>query len=154
MKLKWTLTLSIQQVRRLIMVALLLVVFTNLAYFVKDAWNNYLAGFIWGISAAVVTFFCRMRAGKQVQANKQYYLWLAVPAVITIVPIFLKIYDVFKGEEGSRWWNYVWDLAPVFITFLIPVSLLWLAYAGLEGHIELQEAPVPETDKDSINESS
>ena len=134
MKFGVTLTMPIHTVRRLILAAMVLVVFSNIAYWVAEAWSAW-AGMAWGLCAAGVAFFCRAKAGRMVQANKKYYFWLSIPAILALVPIILHIREAIS-EESASWWLRLWQLAPVLISFVIPVTLLWLAYSGLEGHLD------------------
>ena len=135
MKIGWTMTMSIPRVRRLILVALLFLVFSNLAYWVAELLKP-LGGILWGICAVAVAVVCRAKAGKVVQASKQFYVWMAFPTLLALIPIIIKVREVFKGAENHSWASMAWELAPVFIRFIIPVALLWLAYSGLEGHLQ------------------
>lgn len=140
MKRKWTMTMSIKVVRRLILMTLILVVFSNLAIWVGDIWAHWV-GFLWGICAAVVAFICRAKATKGIKVSKQYYLWLTVPAVLAIVPMVLRIRKALQAQDVT-WWDRGWELAPLFVSFIIPVTLLWLAYSGLEGHLAGPDTPI------------
>jgi hypothetical protein len=133
MPFKWTMTMPIKTVRRLILTALILVVLTNLVYWVVDTWHT-LGLVIWSVAVAVVTFLCRAKAGRVVQANRQYYLWLILAAILAIIPVILRLHKIFIDQPS--WGQRLWQAAPVFIRFIIPVVLLWFSYMGLKGHLD------------------
>lgn len=125
-------TLSIKLIRKMILAALVLIIFSGIAQLVADIWTEAW-GVIWGIMTAAVAFYCRLRATGQVKANRAYYVWLAVPCILTFIPLIIKLKKVFFGEEIS-WWGRLWQMMPVFINLILPVVLLWVAYSALERY--------------------
>ena len=125
-------TVSIRVIRKMILVALALIVFSNVADWVAKFIDKG-AGIIWGVVTAGVAFYCRSKATGTVAANKKYYLWLAVPALLTVIPLAIRLRQVFSSQTPS-WWLRLWYMMPILVNFVIPVSLLWLAYSALERH--------------------
>lgn len=132
-------TLSIRLIRKMILVAMVLIVFSNVAQWVGDSMNKVVAT-LWGIAAAGLAYFCRTKAMKSHTAvlDKKYYLWLMVPIVLTLIPLFLRVWKVFTAESES-WWIRAWDALPVLVNFVLPVGLLWVAYAALTLHLPKQD---------------
>jgi len=128
-------TFSIKLIRKMILVAMVLIVFSNVAQWVGDSMSK-VVGAIWGIVAAGVAYFCRTKAVKShvVIKDKKYYLWLLVPVVLALIPLILRIHKVFTAEAKS-WWIRVWDALPVLVNFILPVCILWIVYAALTRHI-------------------
>ena len=85
-------TLPIRLIRKMILVAMVLIVFSNVAQWVGDSMHKIVAT-LWGIAAAGLAYFCRTKAMKSHTAvlDKRYYLWLMVPVVLTLIPLFLRI---------------------------------------------------------------
>ena len=133
-------TLSIRLIRKMILVAMVLIVFSNVAQWVGDSMNKVVAT-LWGIAAAGLAYFCRTKAMKSHTAvlDKKYYLWLMVPIVLTLIPLFLRVWKVFTTESQS-WWIRIWDALPVLVDFVLPVGILWVAYAALTLHLPKQDA--------------
>jgi hypothetical protein len=121
--------MSIQTIRKLILATMALIVFSHIATWVAVRFSRSI-GTIWGLVAAGVALYCRMRATSVVQTNKKYYVWLLIPVVLTVVPIILRIRKVFESEQIS-WWVRLWDLTPIMVSFVIPLVLLWLIYSAL-----------------------
>jgi len=67
--------------------------------------------------------------------------------VLTLIPVVLQMRKALK-TEGSTWWVRVWKMTPVFVGFVIPVLLLWLAYAGLAGHRDRPASDASEGNQD------
>jgi hypothetical protein len=133
-------TLSIRLIRKMILVAMVLIVFSNVAQWVGDSMNKVVAT-VWGIAAAALAYFCRTKAMKSHTAvlDKRYYLWLMVPIVLTLIPLILQVRRVFTAESQS-WWLRLWEALPVLVNFVLPVGILWVVYAGLTLHIPKQNA--------------
>ena len=133
-------TLSIRLIRKMILVAMVLIVFSNVAQWVGDSMNKVVAT-AWGIAAAALAYFCRTKAMKSQTAvlDKKYYLWLMVPIVLTLIPLFLRVWKVFTKESES-WSIRIWDALPVLVNFVLPVGILWVAYAALTLHLPKQDA--------------
>jgi hypothetical protein len=133
-------TLSIRLIRKMILVAMVLIVFSNVAQWVGDSMNKVVAT-VWGIAAAGLAYFCRTKAAKSHTAvlDKRYYLWLMVPIVLTLIPLVLQVRRVFTAESQS-WWLRLWEALPVLVDFVLPVGILWVVYAGLTLHIPKQNA--------------
>lgn len=121
--------MSIQTIRKLILATMALIVFSQIATWVAGTFSRSM-GTIWGLVTAGAALYCRMRATSVVQTNKKYYVWLLIPAVLTVVPIILRIRKVFEPEQIS-WWVRLWDLTPIMVSFVIPLVLLWLIYSAL-----------------------
>ena len=141
-------TLSIRLIRKMILVAMVLIVFSNVAQWVGDSMNKVVAT-LWGIAAAGLAYFCRTKAMKSHTAvlDKKYYLWLMVPIVLTLIPLFLRVWKVFTAESQS-WWIRAWDALPVLVNFVLPVGILWVVYAALTLHLPKQEV----VDQPVVNE--
>ncbi len=121
--------MSIQTMRKMILVAMALIVFSQIATWVADTFSRSI-GTIWGLAAAGAALYCRTRATAVVQTNRKYYLWLLIPGLLTLIPIIFWIRKVFQLEPTS-WWLRLWDLTPILMSFMIPLLLLWLIYSGL-----------------------
>ena len=136
-------TLSIRLIRKMILVAMVLIVFSNVAQWVGDSMNKVVAT-VWGIAAAALAYFCRTKAMKSHTAvlDKRYYLWLMVPVVMTVIPLILQIRRVFTAESQSGWLR-LWAVLPVLIDFVLPVGILWVVYAALTPYLPQKEVPVP-----------
>ncbi len=132
-------TLSIRLIRKMILVAMVLIVFSNVAQWVGDSMHKVVAA-VWGIAAAALAYYCRTRAMKSHTGvlNKKYYLWLMVPVVLTLIPLVLRIWRVFTAESKS-WWLRLWEALPVLVDFVLPVGILWIAYAALTPHLPQEE---------------
>lgn len=133
-------TLSIRLIRKMILVAMVLIVFSNVAQWVGEFFPK-IVGAIWGIVTAGVAYFCRTKAMKSHTAvlDKKYYLWLLVPGLLTLIPLVIQIRTVFTAESQS-WWIRTWEALPVLVNFLLPVGILWVVYAGLTLHLPKQDA--------------
>lgn len=134
-------TLSIKLIRNMILVALVLIIFSNIALWVADFLPK-IWGAIWGILTAVIAFYCRLRATGEVKANRAYYFWLAVPCILILIPLVIKLKKVFFGEEPS-WWVRLWQMMPIIVNFILPVVLLWLAYSALESYLLKPAKQIP-----------
>lgn len=132
-------TLPIRLIRKMILVAMVLIVFSNVAQWVGDSMHKIVAT-LWGIAAALLAYFCRTKAMKSHTAvlSKKYYLWLMVPVLVTLIPLILRIWKVFTTESSS-WWIRLWEALPVLVNFVLPVGLLWVAYAALTLHMPKEE---------------
>lgn len=128
-------TFSIKLIRKMILIAMVLIVFSNIAQWVGDSMSK-VAGAVWGIVAAGVAYFCRTKAVKThaVITDKKYYLWILVPGVLTLIPLVLRIHKVLTAETKS-WWIRGWEALPVLVNFILPVGILWVAYAALTRHM-------------------
>jgi len=126
-------TISINIIRKMILIALTLIVFSQIALWVAGQYNKIVA-VVWGLVAAIGAFYCRRRATKAIKANKQFYIWMAIPAVLTLIAIILHLKQTFKSE-GVSLWTILWDIMPVCLSFVLPVLLLWIAYASLEPYL-------------------
>jgi hypothetical protein len=136
-------TLSISFIKKMILVAMVLIVFSNVAQWVGDSMHE-IVGVVWGIVAAGVAYFCRTKAMKSHTAvvDKKYYLWLMVPVVLTLIPVAFRIRKIFT-EESQSGWIRLWEAMPVLVNFILPVGILWVAYAALTQH--MKEAPIAPT---------
>jgi hypothetical protein len=132
-------TLSIRLIRKMILVAMVLIVFSNVAQWVGDSMSEII-GVLWGIVTAGLAYFCRTKAMKSHTAvlDKKYYLWLMVPVILTLIPLVLYLWKVFTRESES-WWIRMWDALPVLVNFILPVGILWFVYAALTLHLPKQE---------------
>lgn len=128
-------TLSIRMIRKMILVAMVLIVFSNIAQWVGEFLPK-IVGAIWGIITAGVAFYCRSRAVKThaVITDKKYYLWLLVPGLLTAIPLILRLKSVLTAEAQS-WWIRIWYTLPVLVNFILPVGILWVVYAALTVHM-------------------
>jgi hypothetical protein len=124
--------MSIKIVRKMILVALALIVFANVSDWV-DEWIGPSMGVIWGLATAVAAFYCRKKASRVIAANKKYMLWMAIPGLLAIIPIVFQV-NRFLTSPEKTWLSRLWDLSPVIIGFVAPVVLLWMAYSSLEKH--------------------
>ncbi len=131
--------MSIKIVRKMILVALALIVFANVSEWATKMLSSSI-GVIWGLATAITAFYCRMKASHVVTANKKYMLWMAIPGLLAFTPIAYQVYSFF-GSEGKTWLVRLWEIAPIVIGFVVPVVLLWTACSGLEGHIEHKANP-------------
>lgn len=129
-------TISISLIRKMILVAMVLIVFSNIAQWVGDSMHK-IVGAVWGLVAAGMAYYCRVKATQSHTAvvDKRYYAWLLVPTVLTLVPLILKIRKVFTAESQS-WWLRIWYALPVLVNFILPVAILWVAYAALTQHMQ------------------
>jgi len=127
--------LSIRLIRKMILVAMVLIVFSNVAQWVGDSMSE-IVGVLWGIVTAGLAYFCRTKAMKSHTAvlDKKYYLWLMVPVILTVIPLVLRLWKVFT-EEAESWWLRMWDALPVLVNFVLPVGILWIVYAALTLHM-------------------
>ncbi|MCF7975242.1 MAG: hypothetical protein K9N55_15615 [Phycisphaerae bacterium] len=132
-------TFSIKLIRKMILVAMVLIVFSNIAQWVGDSMSK-VVGAVWGIVAAGLAYFCRTKAVKThaVITDKKYYLWLMVPVLLTIIPLILRVHSVLTAEAKS-WWIRAWETLPVLVNFILPVGILWVAYAALTRHMPRSE---------------
>ena len=126
--------MSVKIVRKMILVALVLIVFANVSDWAGQ-WLRTSAGIVWGLAAAIAAFYCRIRASRSIATNKKYLLWMAVPGLLACIPIVHQVYRFFKTEDRS-WLLRLWDVSPIIIGFIAPVILLWMAYSCLEKHSE------------------
>jgi hypothetical protein len=135
-------TLSIRLIRKMILVAMVLIVFSNVTQWVGASMHKVVAT-VWGILAAGLAYFCRTKAMKSHTAvlDKKYYIWLMVPVVLTLIPLVLQVRKVFTVESQS-WWLRLWAALPVLIDFVLPVGILWVVYAALTPHIPKPEGAV------------
>ncbi len=136
-------TLSIRLIRKMILVAMVLIVFSNVAQWVGGSMHKVVAT-LWGIATAGLAYFCRTKAMKSHTAvlDKRYYLWLMVPVVMTVIPLILQIRRVFTAESQSGWLR-LWAVLPVLIDFVLPVGILWVVYAALTPYLPQKEGSVP-----------
>ena len=135
--------MPIPMIRRFILSAIALILFWNIIFWIGEAWNK-LSGVIWGIVTAALAVFCRYKAGKSIQVNKQFMLWMSIPAVLTVIPFIVRLIDVFKQDQMPSAWLMLWQLAPLLISFILPVGLLMVAYWALKQHLpttEVNEKP-------------
>ena len=141
-------TLSIRLIRKMILVAMVMIVFSNVAQWVGEFLPK-IVGAIWGIVAAGLAYFCRTKAMKSHAAvlDKKYYLWLMVPIALTLIPLFLRVWKVFTAESQS-WWIRIWNALPVLVNFVLPVGILWFVYAALTLHLPKQDVVDPLAAKD------
>ena len=124
--------MSVKIVRKMILVALALIVFANVSNWAGQMLQTS-GGIIWGLATAIAAFYCRIRASRAVTTNKKYFLWMAIPGVLACIPIVYQVYRFFKSEERT-WLLRVWDVSPIVIGFIAPAVLLWMAYSCLEKH--------------------
>ena len=141
-------TFSIQWIRKMILVAMVLIVFSNVAQWVGEFFPK-IVGAIWGIATAGVAYFCRTKAMKSHTAvvDKKYYLWLMVPVVLTLIPVVFRIRKIFT-EESQSGWIRLWEAMPVLVNFILPVGILWVAYAALTQHMKETQIDVPASSDD------
>ena len=125
-------TISIRAIRKMILITLVLIVFSNIANWAADFLPK-VGGAIWGLVTAGVAFYCRSRASGTVKANRQYYLWLLVPGVLSVIPLIVRLRTVFHTEQVS-WWLRIWQMMPIVVNFIVPVTLLWAVYSSLEAY--------------------
>ncbi len=132
-------TIPIRLIRKMIVVAMVLIVFSSVAQWVGDSMHKVVAT-VWGIAAAGLAYFCRTKAMKSHTAvvDKKYYLWLMVPVVLTLIPLFLRVWHVFTAESESGWLR-LWEALPLLVNFVLPVGILWVAYAALTPHMPQPE---------------
>lgn len=124
--------MSIKIVRKMILVALALIVFSNVSNWAGEMLQKSM-GVVWGLATAIVAIYCRTRASRSIAANKKYLLWMAVPGVLATIPIAYHVYRFFSSDE-TTWLMRCWDIFPIVIGFIAPVVLLWMAYSSLERH--------------------
>ena len=128
--------MPIAAIRRLILAAILFILLWNITYWIGEAWNK-ISGVIWGIATAAAAVVCRYQASKVVQVNKRFILWMSIPAVLTLVPFIIHVVGMFKDRPSG--WVILWQVAPLFISLIIPVGLLALAYGALKQHLPPEE---------------
>ena len=124
--------MSIKIVRKMILVALALIVFANVSDWVAE-WLSTSIGVIWGLATAVAAFYCRTKASRVIAANKKYMLWMAIPGLLALIPIVFQV-NRFLTSPEKTWLARFWDVSPIVIGFVAPVVLLWMAYSSLEKH--------------------
>ncbi len=111
--------------RRLVGSALILL-FVYQSTVVAIGLANAAAGGATAVLVAAVTFLCAQRANAGV-GNR---IWFMVPAILfTVLPLALRVWELYSSETSTLTW--VVSFAPLVIGFLLPVLLLWLAYAEL-----------------------
>ncbi len=130
--------MPIVTIRRLILAAILCILFWNIIFWIGEAWNK-VSGLIWGVVTAAAAIVCRYQAGKVVQINKKYLLWMSIPAVLTLVPFIVRVVKILNDPQPSGW-VVLWQIAPLLISLIIPVGLLGLAYAALKQHVPASES--------------
>ena len=120
--------MPIRMIRRMILLALFLIIFSHVTLWVA-AWLSHSVGTVWGLVTAGLALFCRMRATRSVKTNKRYYIWLMIPTILTLIPL---CYHVLRSlRETTTFGGRFWDIVPVFISFVLPAGLLWMAHAAL-----------------------
>jgi hypothetical protein len=139
--------MSIKIVRKMILVALALILFANVSDWVAE-WLSTSIGVIWGLATAIAAFYCRTKAARVIAANKKYMLWMAIPGLLAIIPIAYQVNSFLRSPEKT-WLARLWDLSPITIGFAAPVVLLWMAYSSLEKHT----APEAKAEKSSSGAS-
>lgn len=111
--------------RRLVGSALILL-FVYQSTVVAIGLANAAAGGATAVLVAAVTFLCAQRANAGV-GNR---IWFMVPAILfTVLPLALRVWELYSSETSTLTW--VVSFAPLVVGFLLPVLLLWLAYAEL-----------------------
>ena len=134
-------TISISLIRKMILVAMVLIVFSNIAQWVGDSMHK-IVGAVWGgWWLAGVAYYCRVKATQSHTAggwirNTISGSWC--PPVLTVVPLVIKMYNVFTAESQS-WWVRIWYALPVVVNFILPVTILWVAYAALTQYMPQPE---------------
>lgn len=148
MKKSFLRPLSIAVIRRLILIAIMFILFWNVTYWIGEAWNR-ISGVVWGVGTALVAIFCRYKATRSIKVNKAFIFWMTVPAVLMVIPFIIHVAKVLKNGQASGW-TILWQMAPVLISLILPVGLLAVAYMALKHHLppESNETP-PASDKPS-----
>ena len=131
--------LPIAVIRRLILIAILFILFWNVTYWIGETWNK-ISGLIWGIITAGIAIFCRYKATRSVKVNNAFVFWMSVPAVLTVVPLVIWIMTVLKKNQSSPW-AILWQMAPLLISLIIPVGLLAIAFMALKHHLPPNDKP-------------
>lgn len=124
--------MPIAAIRRLILAAILCILLWNITYWIGEAKSKIL-GVIWGIATAAAAVVCRYQASKVVQVNKRFILWMSIPGILILVPFVIHLVGLFKERPSG--WVILWQMAPLFISLIIPVGLLALAYGALSQHL-------------------
>ena len=111
--------------RRLVGTALIMLLAYQVGMVIASLASTTLGG-VTAAAVAVITFVSARRANVDL-GNR---LWFLVPTVLfTLLPLALKVWRLAAGDSG--WVEWIVGLTPLLIGFVLPVSLLWLAYAEL-----------------------
>ena len=112
--------------RRIVVVVIALLLISEIASQIKLIFGVG-PGLIGGLLVAVVQWYF----AKKAKAHVRYYLYVMVPTVVfTVIPTGFRIWSLFNSEE-TAWLGKLWEFAPIFITFILPVFLLLYVYWDL-----------------------
>jgi len=110
---------------------------------------NAAAGGATAIFVAAVTFFCAQRAN----AGTGNKIWFMVPALLfTVLPLVLKVWELYSSETSTLLW--IVAFTPLFVGFLLPALLLWLAYAELRRRTRTVPVDTPEAGREVTYENN
>ena len=129
----------------MILVSMAIILFSSIVSWLEEIFSRTI-GIAWGLATAVLAVYCRSRATGEIKTNRKYYLWLLLPMFLTVIAIGYRLWTIFKPEETS-WLMRIWEITPIFVSFFIPMALLWIAYSALESHM-------PRVDSDAAAEQS
>ena len=87
-------------------------------------------GMAWGVASSVIVAAVSFFSARLARAGGKRSFWFLMPTLLfTVVPIAVMVWNALASDAG--WLDRLMRLAPFFIGFGLPVTLLLLVYYEL-----------------------